>query len=269
MAQPGYSVLKLGGELLEDAARLRQLAGVIAAAAAVQPLTIVHGGGREIDAALRRAGIEKRQVEGLRITDDETLDVVVEVLAGAVNTRVVAALCAAGARAVGLTGADAALVTVEPAAPHRTVDGASVDLGRVGQPAGHAVPQLLLDLSVAGYLPVVASLGATSDGTLLNVNADALAGYLAAALQAGRLIIAGGTAGVLDASGATIERLTAPDIDAMIATGVAHSGMVAKLAACRQALEAGVEDVAIVAGRSVDDYAAGAGTRLGTHAHAH
>ena len=100
-------VLKFGGELLEDSARVAALAARIAALSRKTPLVIVHGGGREIDASLARAGIEKRQVDGLRITDEPTLEVVVGVLAGLVNTRFVAALCAAGVPAVGLTGADA------------------------------------------------------------------------------------------------------------------------------------------------------------------
>src|SRR6185369_17979927 len=99
------------------------------------PLVVVHGGGKEIDAALRTAGIEKRQVDGLRITDQPTLEIVVAVLAGAVNTRFVAALNAAGVAAVGLTGADAQCGLAEIAPPHRAVDGRLVDLGRVGVPA--------------------------------------------------------------------------------------------------------------------------------------
>jgi acetylglutamate kinase len=241
-------LLKLGGELLEDAARMRALAGAIARASAGRPLTVVHGGGREIDAALGRAGIEKRQVEGLRVTDDATLDVVVEVLAGAVNTRFVAALCAAGARAVGLTGADASLAIVERAAPHRTVDGASVDLGRVGQPRGGSA-QLLVDLASGGYVPVVTSLGMDAAGALYNVNADVLAADLAARLGVARLVIAGGTPGVLDERGHTVESLDGPAVDALIASKVASAGMVAKLRACQDALGRGVREVILMDGR--------------------
>jgi acetylglutamate kinase len=242
-------VLKLGGELLEDAARMRALSGALARVAAGRALTVVHGGGREIDAALKRAGIEKRQVEGLRVTDEATLDVVVEVLAGAINTRFVAALCAAGARAVGLTGADASLALVERAAPHRTVDGVEVDLGRVGQPRGDATPQLLLDLAAHGYLPVVTSLGMDAGGALYNVNADTLAGDLAARLGAARLVIAGGTPGVLDEAGRTIDRLDGPAVHALIASRIASAGMVAKLRACQDALARGVREVVLMDGR--------------------
>src|SRR5438128_9908686 len=128
-------VFKFGGELIEDASRLKTAATAIAAAARATPLVVIHGGGREIDAALKRTGIESPQVDGLRITDAATLDVVVAVLAGTVNTRFVAALNPAGVAAVGLTGADGACGLADLAPPHRTVGGDAVDLGRVGTPA--------------------------------------------------------------------------------------------------------------------------------------
>ena len=136
-------VLKFGGELLEDRQRVASLASTIAKLTKKKPLVplvIVHGGGREIDAALARVGIEKRQVDGLRITDEPTLDIVVSVLAGLVNTRFVAALGAAGVQAVGLTAADAGVARVKAAPPHRSTNGAVVDLGRVGEPAGKEMP---------------------------------------------------------------------------------------------------------------------------------
>ena len=128
------TLLKLGGELLEQPERLAALASMLARVAERTRLAVVHGGGREIDAALARIGVPKRQVDGLRVTDEQTMAVVVEVLAGTVNTRFVAAITAAGGRAVGLTGADAGLAIVEKAAPHVAVDGQTVDLGLVGQP---------------------------------------------------------------------------------------------------------------------------------------
>src|SRR5207245_4340508 len=132
-------VVKFGGELIEDRAHLATVvAGLSSMATAGAPLVVVHGGGKEIDAALKTAGIEKRQIEGLRITDEPTLDVVVSVLAGAVNTRVVAALNAAGVTAVGLTGADGLCGLSAAAPPHRAVAGHVVDLGRVRVPEGDA-----------------------------------------------------------------------------------------------------------------------------------
>ncbi len=244
-------VLKLGGELLEQPTDVERVARGIAALAARVSLVVVHGGGREIDAALAAAGIPKVQVDGLRVTDAPTLDVVVSVLAGAINTRLVAAVRRAGGKPVGLTGADASVVTVRRSAPIVSVAGDTVDLGLVGAPVDNGTPQLLTDLLARGYVPVVACIGATRKGELLNVNADTLAAHIAGELGARRLVIAGGTAGVLDQDGRTIERLTARHAAALIRTGTANKGMVAKLQACRSALRHGVGDVVIANGREV------------------
>ena len=240
-------VVKFGGELLEVAAHRRAMAAMLAGVSV--PLVVVHGGGREIDAALARAGLQKRQVDGLRVTDAPTMAVVVEVLAGAVNTQLVAAIAAAGGRPVGLTGADAGLVLVERAAPHEAVHGGLVDLGLVGQPVGSGRPALVDDLLAAGYLPVLCSIGMSADGALLNVNADTLAGHVAARLQASRLVIAGTTAGVLDGHGRTIRDLPVEAARALITSGVASAGMIAKLRACCDAIASGVGEVFLVDGR--------------------
>jgi acetylglutamate kinase len=244
-------VLKLGGELLEQPADLERVARGIAALAQRASLVVVHGGGREIDAALAQAGIAKQQVDGLRVTDARTLDVVVSVLAGAINTRLVAAVRGAGGRPVGLTGADASVATMRRAAPIASVAGPKVDLGLVGAPITNGGPRLLTDLLKGGYVPIVACIGATRDGQLLNVNADTLASHLAAELKAKRLVIAGGTSGVLDEQGQTIGRLTSRGAAAMIRVGTANKGMVAKLEACRAAVKKGVGDVLIANGRQV------------------
>ena len=243
-------VLKFGGELLEDSARMHAVVASIAQIAATGvPLAIVHGGGKEIDAALKVAGIEKRQVEGLRITDEPTLDVVVSVLAGVVNTRFVAALSAAGVHAVGLTGADSGCGLSDVAPPHKTVDGRLVELGRVGLPSKASDPRVLQTLLGDGFVPVVSSIGMTKDGQLLNVNADTMAGHLAAVLHVRRLVIAGSTAGVLDDAGRTVALLDPAAIATLVTSGTATAGMIAKLRACEDALKGGVDDVVIVDGR--------------------
>jgi acetylglutamate kinase len=242
-------VLKLGGELLENAEATRAMAQAIARAAAHVPLAVVHGGGKEIDAALAKAGIPKQQVDGLRITDAPTLDIVVSVMAGAINTRFVAAINAAGGRAVGLTGADAAVAPVEPMPPFTSVAGETVSPGLVGQPVHDGVPYLLAHLLGGGFVPVVATIGAGADGTLYNVNADTMAASLAIRLGAARLLIAGTTAGVLDASGRTIAGLDRTAEQALVAGGTVNRGMLAKLQACRSALSGGVGDVVIADGR--------------------
>src|SRR6185295_1371063 len=168
--------------LLEESTNLASAVAAIHAIAAREPVVVVHGGGKEIDAALKVAGIEKRQVDGLRITDVATLDVVVSVLAGTVNTRFVAALNTAGVSAVGLTGADAACGLSAAAPPHQAVDGRVVDLGQVGVPEAGADMRLLQTLTAERFVPVVACIGLGRDGRLFNVNADTFAGHLAARL---------------------------------------------------------------------------------------
>jgi len=242
-------VLKLGGELLEGADRLKAISKVIKQAAKTRPLIVVHGGGREIDASLAQVGIPKRQVDGLRVTDPETLDIVVSVLAGSINTRFVAAINAAGGRAIGLTGADAGVAPVKKAALHKATSGDNVDLGMVGTPVANApTPALLALLCKAGYVPVIACVSASKDGQLFNVNADTLAGSLASRIGAKRLVIAGATAGVLDKRGQTIPRLNKTHIAKLVTSGTANAGMVAKLTACEAALT-GAGSVVIIDGR--------------------
>jgi acetylglutamate kinase len=243
------TLLKLGGELLENEQKIIAVARTIARAAG--PLVVVHGGGKEIDAALGAAGIPRRQVDGLRITDAPTLDIVVSVLAGAINTRFVAAINGAGGTAVGLTGADAGVAPVKKAPAHRATDGELVDLGLVGEPTRALSPALVSLLVARGYVPVIACISAAKNGQLFNVNADTLAGSLAVRLGASRLVVAGGTPGVLDEQGQTIPSLAPRDVKALVKSGTASAGMVAKLSACVAAVKGGVKDVAIVDGRDV------------------
>lgn len=255
------TVLKLGGELLEDADAVRHAAASIVRMAARGPLVVVHGGGRAIDAELRARNLTPRFVDGLRVTDAASLDVVVSVLAGRANTTLAAAIGAAGGRAIGLTGADGLIGLSTRTPPVQSLSGARVDLGFVGQPSGREA-RLVEALLPLGFIPVICSIGVDEHGALLNVNADTFAGHLAAVLGARALIVAGTTAGVLDAGGRTLEEIGEDDIEAMSASGVAHSGMVAKLRACRHALDGGVALVAIVGGRAGADYDEASGTRI-------
>jgi acetylglutamate kinase len=253
-------VLKLGGELIETAEARAGIAAFAAATAARRPLVVVHGGGRAIDAELARRAIAPRKVEGLRVTDAATLDAVMAVLAGSANTTLVAALVAAGVAAVGLTGVDAGFARAARDSRHRTTSGATVDLGLVGDPAETrpALVRLLLD---HGYVPVVASLGLDevivggrareAAPGVLNVNADVMACRIAAALGSCDLVIAGATPGVLDRSGASMPELAMDALEQVLADGTATAGMVAKLEACRAALDAGVASVRIIDGRGL------------------
>jgi len=243
-------VVKFGGELLDAPAHLQTIVSAMSMATRRStPLIIVHGGGRKIDAALEAAGITKQQVDGLRVTDEATLEVVVAVLVGVVNTRLVAALVTSGVPAVGLSGADARCGLSERAPAHHTVDGRTVDLGHVGVPADHTDVRLFETLLNDGFLPVVASIGVDRSGQLLNVNADTFAAHVAAHVGARRLVIAGATAGVLSDGGVTIPLLEPSTIATLVSSGTATAGMIAKLRACAHALAHGVNDVVIIDGR--------------------
>jgi len=255
------TLLKLGGELLEDAAAMRAAAAGIATLQASGPVAVVHGGGRAIDADLKARGKAPTFADGLRVTDADTLETVVSVLAGRINTAFVAALYAAGVRAVGLTGADAGIGLSTVAPPLTTAAGTTADLGLVGAPSPDAPVGLVTDLLALGYVPVVASIGLTREGALLNVNADVLAAHLAKAIGATRLIIGGKTPGVFDAAGQTCGRLDEEAARAMVAAGTARDGMVAKLGACLDAMAGGVEEVRIVDGRA-GEYETAPGTLL-------
>lgn len=255
-------LVKFGGELVETPERLSAVGDALAALAAEGPLVVVHGGGREIDAELARRGVPKQAVDGLRITDAATLDAVVAVLGGTINTRLVAHLVGRGLKAVGLTGVDAALARASRVAAHVTAAGDAVDLGLVGDPTSDADLAVVTHLLAGGFVPVIASLGIAADAAVLNVNADTLAAHVAAGVGARELVLAGGTAGVLDTEGRTIAALTPAQADALMQDGTASAGMIAKLRAATSARTRGVDAVAIVDGRSADSIAARRGTRI-------
>jgi acetylglutamate kinase len=149
-----------------------------------------------------------------------------------------------------LTGADAGVATVKRARVFTSTAGEQVSLGLVGSPINNGAPRLLATLLAEQYVPIVACIGATREGELMNVNADTLAAHLAVAIGARRLVIAGGTSGVLDHGGQTIARLTSAGAARLIKQGTANAGMIAKLQACRAAVRGGVADVLIVNGRT-------------------
>ncbi len=255
-------VVKFGGELVETPERLHEVGQALAELAAAGPLVVVHGGGREIDAELARRGLAKLAIDGLRITDPPTLEAVVAVLAGTINTRLVAHLVGLGIGAVGLTGVDAALARSGRAAAHLTSAGAHVDLGLVGEPEADADLGVVAHLLAGGYVPVIASLGLDADAAVLNVNADTLAAHVAAGVGAGELLLVGATAGVLDGNGRTLPALGPTDAEALMQDGTASAGMVAKLRAATSARARGVAVVSIVDGRSAESILGRHGTSL-------
>jgi acetylglutamate kinase len=191
-------------------------------------------------------------VDGVRVTDPIALEAAVSVLAGTINTRLVAALSAAGVRAVGLTGVDGGTLLCDRAPGVRSALGAEVDLGEVGVPLASSGVALIEVLCGAGWVPAIASIGSTSEGRLLNVNADVAAAHLAVTLGAARLLVLGATDGVLDGSGRTLRDVSTADARALVDSGAARDGMAAKLGACARASAAGVLDVRILNGRTCD-----------------
>ena len=187
---------------------------------------------------LEERGVKSTFVRGLRVTTEETVDAVLKVLAGTVNTELVAALGAAGARAVGLTGIDSGIATADQLDP---------ELGFVGR-VTQSDPALLNTLANAGYLPVIACVAGGGNGQVFNVNGDSMAVAVAAAWQADRLLFLTDVPGVMDASKSILPSLTIEDCRKLIADGVATGGMQAKLEAASNSVSGGVTEVRIVRG---------------------
>jgi acetylglutamate kinase len=211
---------------------------------------VVHGGGPQIGQMLQRLGIKSRFVDGLRITDRETMEVVEMVLAGTVNKQLVAAINAAGGCAVGLSGKDGGLIRARKATRSRIEDGVEVeiDLGFVGEPE-HVDDRVLATFRQSDIIPVIAPIGIGADGETYNINADTVAGAVAAAVKARRFLLLTDVDGVLDAEKRLITELTARDARRLIADGTISGGMIPKVETCLAAIEGGVEAAVIVDGR--------------------
>lgn len=234
------TVVKLGGSLLEDAARrIAVLRGIATRWLRGEEIVLVHGGGKHIDAELAKAGIPKRTHAGLRITDDATLQIVVRVLAGTVNRMLVEELNALGVRAEGISGTHSETLVAER---HPAVDG--VDLGNVGV-VRHSSPMVSAAMVARGILPVISSVAQGTDGALYNVNADSAAAAIAAAHQARELLFLTDVDGVMDEEGTVIRALDAAGVEAMLDSPAVTGGMRPKLQAALAALEGGVMRVAI------------------------
>ena len=246
-------VVKYGGHAMGDEHLAREFARdiVLLEQTAINPV-VVHGGGPQIEAMLKRVGVKSQFANGLRVTDEQTLEVVEMVLAGAINKQMVGYINEAGGKAIGLCGKDGNMVTARKLT-RTVVDPGSeiekiVDLGFVGEP--EKVDTTVLDQVLGRELiPVLAPVAAGTDGGTFNVNADTFAGAIAGALKAKRLLLLTDVAGVFDKSKKLIKELTADEARRLIADGTISGGMIPKVETCIDALERGVEAVVILDGK--------------------
>ena len=252
-------VIKYGGHAMgeDEVARLFAADVVLLKLLGIHPV-VVHGGGPQISRMLKRSGVESTFIDGLRVTDAATMEVAEMVLSGAVNKEIVNFINVAGreadVRGVGLSGKDARLLTVEKAVkskrdPETSLE-RTIDLGFVGEPKT-VDPQIINALIHASedYVPVIAPIGVSSEGETYNINADAVAGAIAGALGAKRMLMLTDVAGVLDKDGQRVAQMTVTEARQAIVDGTATGGMIPKLETAIHAAEAGVEAVVILDGR--------------------
>lgn len=246
-------VVKYGGHAMGDNALSEAFARDIVLMRQVGiNVVVVHGGGPQIGAMLDKVGVESEFVDGLRVTTAEAVGVVEMVLSGQVNKSIVAQITAEGGRAVGLSGKDGGMVRVRKLSrgtrdPDSNIEKV-VDLGFVGEPE-QVDPYILEAMSDKGIIPVVAPIGWDADGSTYNINADTVAGAVASALSATRLLMLTDVAGVLDKSGALMQELTIADCEALQEEGTLSGGMIPKIETCIDAIKEGVEGAVIIDGR--------------------
>jgi len=262
-------VVKYGGHAMADGTTDDPFARdvVLLKQIGINPI-VVHGGGPQIAHMLKRLGIETRIVDGLRVTDRETMEIVEMVLAGTINKQLVSAINTEGGCAIGLTGKDGGLIEATKLVRARIEGGVrtEIDLGFVGEP--RRIASGVLDaFKQSDIIPVIAPIGVGATGETYNINADTVAGAVAAAVKATRLLLLTDVAGVLDADGKLIAELTAAKARQLIAGGIINGGMIPKIETCLDAVDGGVEAAVIVDGRVphailLELFSEGAGTLI-------
>jgi acetylglutamate kinase len=247
-------VIKYGGHAMGDATLAASFANdiVLLQQVGVYPV-VVHGGGPQIGTMLERLRIKSEFIDGLRVTDAETVVVVEMVLSGQINKQIVAAINAAGGTAIGLSGKDGGLITVRKAA-RKTKDPESgiekvIDLGFVGEPES-IDPYILNAFQETEIIPVIAPLGIDVSGQTFNINADTVAGAVAGGVDATRLLLLTDVEGVLNKRGELIPEMTLDEARALMGDGTISGGMIPKLETCIQAVEEGAEAAVIIDGRA-------------------
>ena len=246
-------VIKYGGHAMGDPELARLFANdiVLLKQIGIHPV-VVHGGGPQIGRMLDRLKIKSEFVDGLRVTDAETIEIVEMVLSGTINKRIVSAINAAGGAAIGVSGKDGNLIQASKLRRTSRDEQSSVekilDLGFVGEP-DQINPRILTSLEQSGLVPVIAPIGVGAGGETYNINADTVAGAIAAALGASRLLMLTDVIGVLDKAGELIPELSVERIRELNADGTITGGMIPKLETCTKAVEDGVDAAVILDGR--------------------
>ena len=246
-------VIKYGGAAMVDAELQASFARdvVLLQAVGIKPV-IIHGGGPQIGELLDRLGIQSSFVDGMRVTDGKTMDVVEMVLGASVNKQIVNIISEAGGNAFGVTGKDGQLIRAKKMIVTKTTPAMSVpeivDIGHVGEveAINSSVITMLLD---AGYIPVVAPIGTGKDGTSYNINADLVAGKIAVVLEAEKLILMTNVPGLLDQNQKVLSGLSAARVDNLIDEGIVHGGMLPKIRCALEAVKTGVPSAHIIDGR--------------------
>ena len=244
-------VIKYGGNAMIDERLKNNFARdvVLMKLVGINPI-IVHGGGPQIGDLLHKLGIESKFVGGMRITDADTMDVVQMVLGGLVNKEIVSLINTHGGRAVGITGKDGGLLKAQKLSSH-TVDKDTeefVDIGQVGEVTEVNV-DVLETLTESQFIPVIAPIGVGGDGESYNINADIVAGKVAEALVASKLVLLTNTPGILDAEQNTLSGLSKADVESLISEGIINEGMLPKVECALSAVSGGVQSVQIIDGR--------------------
>ena len=246
-------VIKYGGHAMGDDALAEAFARdiVLAKQVGINPV-VVHGGGPQIGAMLERLKIKSDFIDGLRVTDKESVGIVEMVLSGQINKQIVTSINAAGGHAVGLSGKDAQLIEARKLRRTQRDPDSNIeqvlDLGFVGEPV-RINPGILEVFKKSDIIPVIAPIGIGDDGETYNINADTVAGAVAMALDAAKLVMLTDVAGVLDASGELISRMSAAELRALMKSGAISGGMIPKLETCLDYVEAGSGAAHILDGR--------------------
>ena len=243
-------VVKYGGNAMTEEHLKQSFARdiVLMKLVGINPV-IVHGGGPQIGSLLEKLNIESRFVNGMRVTDSATMDVVQMVLGGLVNKEIVSLLNQHGGRAVGITGKDGELIRAQKLAMEPALNASEIiDIGHVGE-ITEINTQVLSTLSEASFIPVIAPIGVGDGGESYNINADIVAGKIAEALGAEKLLLLTNTPGILDAQGATIHTISKGGVESLIKDGTINEGMLPKVQCALDAVNGGVNSVQIVDGR--------------------